>query len=58
MVRMARLGLAMAPMLSLKVLTILGQISNRLVTNIDNFQPKKSKPTEGEGEDGREVVQD
>ena len=52
MVRMARLGLAMAPMLSLKVLT-----NSRLApaTVYERISPK-STPT-GE-EDGGEVVQE
>ena len=58
MVRMARLGLAMAPTLSLKVLT---NFRLSLVTSYERISTK-SKPTgedgeEGEGE-GREVVQE
>ena len=59
MVRMARLGLAMAPTLSLKVLT---NFSLSLVTSHERISTK-SKPTgeeeeEGGEEEGREVVQE
>ena len=55
------MGLAAAPTLTLKVLINFGgRYSIMLFTNINKFK-QKSKPTEGkggEGDEGREVVQD
>ena len=53
MVRMARMGLAMAPTLSLKVLA---NFRSSLETSYERISTK-SKPT-GEGGEGREVVQE
>ena len=59
MVRMARLGLAMAPMMSLKVLT---NFKLSLVTSYERIlhilTKIKTSYGGGEGEGGREVVQD
>ena len=54
MVRMARLGLAMAPTLSLKVLT---NFRLSLVTSYERISTK-SKPTGEDEADGRKVVQE
>jgi len=59
MVRMARLGLAMAPTLSLKVLTNfrLGLVTSyeRILTN---FNKKYTTEDDDDDEDGHEVVQE